>query len=703
MLEEAAYSDFALDISPPEAETFAGRQPEPQPGTESEDLIDTTGTSPIVAVNMNNTDPNADHSRLIELPYDSHVKMSKFEQAIAIAAELGGVSRHFYNCLRESLSILRGRDGQTVPDVESLPQSLDALRKRMRKRLPLLNMREVDVPLRVEKMPTVAAQKKGEATESSKETSLIKSTLTFFDPLDVFTRLASSLRQQAYFGPALFVDEPSELYHSHAWASSVRTSGGKYPHLVLDDGRDGAVIFPSDFVYYTCATTGCACSDVGHGVSQSGGGFHIGRVYGFGYDRRTKPCTEDETNLVLQMQPCYLKDSPSLSPQRFEPALEERELVILGEEDQLVYVPQQKVFCHLEVFCNRHRGETHDDPSPASSKARSRTKLWTKYIPASDPEVTDKFIFQCWRVLFDKSVVPLCHTHPIRAELEIKVYSRELYETVWDQALVGAVPVVSIPHTTFIDGFGIYRNSYRSLMGMYVTFAGLDLKARCGAGGIFPLVLGPHGSNFSDVLAGMKTMASLDKGVLRQVGTQLTRVCAFSMAYSGDMPQQAENSGFKTSRAHKFCRVCFIGQRQAQGALNFDTIAHGRYHFQTLEMQQMMAHISSTSQRNAYGSRWGIANHAPPLQTISPALDLILSRPLDGAHSEYNGLSNLLHVLLCDGILTNTAKVEYARALRVWPFPPGANRLQSPIHHLSSYSMSDHARWAMIIPAFIEI
>jgi len=63
-------------------------------------------------------------------------------------------------------------------------------------------------------------------------------------------------------------------------ASLVRNSGGKYPHLILEDDKTVADIFPSDFVYYKFAATSCTCSDVRYDASQSHGNLHTCRVYG---------------------------------------------------------------------------------------------------------------------------------------------------------------------------------------------------------------------------------------------------------------------------------------------------------------------------------------------------------------------------------------------------------------------------------------
>lgn len=244
-------------------------------------------------------------------------------------------------------------------------------------------------------------------------------------------------------------------------------------------------------------------------------------------------------------------------------------------------------------------------------------------------------------------------------------------------------------------------------MGDYITPAGLCKADRFRPGNIYPLVLRPHGSNFADVVKALGRLGMLDKAITSNIKGKCTTVCAFALCYTGDMPQQAENSGLKGPRGIKFCRCCFIAStrnsQQPSTTLDFDVVTHGRYHHQLKRMQKTMADIhEDKATKAAYGSQWGIANPAPPLETISPALDLILSRPFDTAHSEYAGLTNLMHSLIRDGVLTPSAVDEYTLELRAWPFPPGGRRLQSPKHHLASYNMSSHAIWSIIIPPFLR-
>ena len=119
-------------------------------------------------------------------------------------------------------------------------------------------------------------------------------------------------------------------------------------------------------------------------------------------------------------------------------------------------------------------------------------------------------------------------------------------------------------------------------------------------------------------------------------------------------------------------------------------------------MRDHLESIKGTGNREKYASKWGLATSYPPLLKMAPAIDIILSFPGDPAHSEYSGQSKRLHELLIEGILSPKAVKLYASFLRTtFPFPPTFARLQSPVHHLKSYSLSDHAQWSIVIPILL--
>ena|SRR5580700_1912261 len=60
----------------------------------------------------------------------------------------------------------------------------------------------------------------------------------------------------------------------------------------------------------------------------------------------------------------------------------------------------------------------------------------------------------------------------VRGELEIEAYSRSLLISHLEKRFV------SFPLLMFIDDFGLYRNMYRALIGIYVMLADLLIKER---------------------------------------------------------------------------------------------------------------------------------------------------------------------------------------------------------------------------------
>ena len=57
-----------------------------------------------------------------------------------------------------------------------------------------------------------------------------------------------------------------------------------------------------------------------------------------------------------------------------------------------------------------------------------------------------------------------------------------------------------LPLLIFTDGFGLYRNIYRSLIGIYLIIIAFTLKDRAWKKNVLPLILSPHGSKINDVV-----------------------------------------------------------------------------------------------------------------------------------------------------------------------------------------------------------
>lgn len=256
---------------------------------------------------------------------------------------------------------------------------------------------------------------------------------------------------------------------------------------------------------------------------------------------------------------------------------------------RITFVPEHRVIQRIKVTCDWYTGEGIEDPTP-DLQGKNRKKNFPKH-GAYEASIVRGFVVRKaidWSDDDDQpSVIPMRHTHPIRAELEIATYGRKFFE-IWDRQ-----PVLSCPITIFIDGFGLYRNTYKSLAGVYATLAGLNGKDRHRQANIIPLALSPHGSNFDESVKTLQSIRDRVQGVVVDLGDFKGVLCVPVLCHIGDMPQQDKNSSFRGPKANKFCRQCFIGRKALQAGnpsdiLDFDIVTHGRFHRQTIQMRLHM-------------------------------------------------------------------------------------------------------------------
>lgn len=94
-----------------------------------------------------------------------------------------------------------------------------------------------------------------------------------------------------------------------------------------------------------------------------------------------------------------------------------------------------------------------------------------------------------------------------------------------------------LPLITFIDAFGLYRNSYRLLIGIYFILVLLSARERDRRSNVFPLTLGPYSSNFADVVEAIKLLAVLNRGVeVYILGIGKILLVVFTLAFLSNMP-----------------------------------------------------------------------------------------------------------------------------------------------------------------------
>jgi hypothetical protein len=84
--------------------------------------------------------------------------------------------------------------------------------------------------------------------------------------------------------------------------------------------------------------------------------------------------------------------------------------------------------------------------------------------------------------------------HPVIGPSSMRSHTQERHAVVTGgRNLLVDGPSLSMPFLLFIDGFGIFRNTYPSLKGFYLTPASLPYAERRKESNMFTLTLGPHG------------------------------------------------------------------------------------------------------------------------------------------------------------------------------------------------------------------
>jgi hypothetical protein len=237
----------------------------------------------------------------------------------------------------------------------------------------------------------------------------------------------------------------------------------------------------------------------------------------------------------------------------------------------------------------------------------------------------------------------------------------------------------------------------------------LPIRERTRRVNVFPLTLGPHGSELRDVLGCLEAPSKeLESGIIMQVPYGESQVLvealvsSFALGYLGDMPQQNDCAGFLRQNAAFGCRSCTIPSKE-YGNLDYDIDKRGRYHYLTLDIRAKASDMAPT-RRKAVLRNMGINElPSPVLTTLSPAIDVCRSFPPDTPHAEMSGIARLLQDLLIDYLLLPNQRDAYASAFRKQALPPGWGRVQNPLRHRSSWDLSEQSRACVITALVLRI
>lgn len=385
------------------------------------------------------------------------------------------------------------------------------------------------------------------------------------------------------------VDEPTQLWHSAQWAASIRTTSGEFAQYADGSGP----IFPGDFCKFACSFTACPNCKAAPSSSvrvkgksaQSKG--HTGHILAVYRDERestrelgdvegnnkNEPCSDGKKGeLVVVMARVWtaepllkMKPNGKNAPKKEDLRNAENIMVIHPTE----YVVASNVLSQATIGIDNGFGSHVTFPDDKHRQPQT-----------GRPAV--RRVYHGGKNLY----LPIVKIAPVAGVLEVEEFGRKYLVDNFAKR-----KVLSVPLLNFNDGFGLYRSMHKSLMGVYLQLACMQEEHRR-QNNVLPVTLGPHGSNFAEVMEALGPMRALDKGVHSTINGKEVTLCGPILAQIGDMPQQQENSGCLSVSANLGCRVCEV-PAEKRGDFKFDTDAFGRAHFEMQRLRRKMDEVSA--------------------------------------------------------------------------------------------------------------
>ena len=86
----------------------------------------------------------------------------------------------------------------------------------------------------------------------------------------------------------------------------------------------------------------------------------------------------------------------------------------------------------------------------------------------------------------------------------------------------------------FVDDFEFYRNSYKSLMKIYIQIIVFKFYKCMRRVNVFFLTLDSHDNNFNDIINSLYNLRFLNKKIVFEL-SQFIRVCVFTLCFFNDI------------------------------------------------------------------------------------------------------------------------------------------------------------------------
>jgi hypothetical protein len=309
-----------------------------------------------------------------------------------------------------------------------LPQAYATLKKWVYKKLPTSKIHHTMIDVDTVRLP---------AGQPRSDFPYVK--MYHFDKLEILKSVLRNpvIKERMYFGMQRLVDNEVELWESRIWGESALTTSGQCAYI--PDSTDA--LLPGDSIVYF---------DTERGHAERGPRPKCGRVRQVCIDQREESTIPGQHVVVVE---------PIIGYQALPSGLHE---VMSEQQQQSYYLVEDRVQVVAVANVQRRANVIYN------SEARESGAIRVSYVVRLD----------------DLKIRDISLRHELLAEAEQRVYGRQRLLELMRPG------VISLPTTTFIDGFTAFRKTQFSILGVYMCPANLPLRDRMSLLNQFPLTLG---------------------------------------------------------------------------------------------------------------------------------------------------------------------------------------------------------------------
>lgn len=646
-------------------------------------------------------------------------KQRRFHTALMVFTLATDLSITQYTALREVLQLVESID----EDLKSLPQSLSTLSSRMKRNLPVMQLRAYDIDLDLEVLPPQTYNPK-----KAYRFELEEYALKWLSD--------SSILGKMHFGLGV-INPPAyqELYHGDQWLGSLRTTSGQFPYL-----EDGEPIFPSDCVSLLDDWGQDNCLYRVIGVGRNGD--RVDGEMAFLAERlltREAAASEVEglEEMITALEEGITQEETGVEPtQKARKKRRTKEQMLLARSEEEALKAARKAAPKIKLTAQQKRAEKekivrdnigYKSMVPTASTLPNlilfegdrlvfpvsavKQKEWVHFLDYDDPIETlrnsilpNPPTFSCPYIVYkhvdgESRIKRVTKRHRLPAERELRTYGLDHVKSRFIQR-PDAPRIVSLPINIFLDDFGLYRNAYHAISGLYIQPSNLNEASRFKLHNMFVLSVAPFGSDELDIASYLADEGqTLGRGKLVTLPSgEVIYLLLFPLVFTGDMPQQNKNCGAVGHNGNTGCRYCFCLPKD-KGDMDFDGVKTGRYDIPHRHLYHYLKASAPGGEvaRHNYFTKQGVAEEGHIWWKPFNCLDPFSSYPIDPMHSELR-LVNYFQELIIGRLLSKTGRTAYKKAWNKLNLPRGWGRPQCPIKHHMSMMFSENGRIAQLNP-----